>query len=431
MDDFIRIRGAREHNLRSIDLDLPRNRLVVITGLSGSGKSSLAFDTIYADGQRRYVESLSAYARQFLELMQKPDVEFDHRPVARDRDRAEDHLQEPALDGRHGHRDLRLPAPAVRPHRHPLLARDRPADREPDRLADGRPDHGAARGHAALPAEPDRARPQGRVPEGVGRAAAGGLPAGQDRRQAVRARRGARSSTRSSSTTSSWWSTAWCWRRGSSSASPRASRPRSPAPTACCSSRTPTPASRLLLSAKFACPVSGFTIEEIEPRLFSFNNPHGACPACDGLGRRLYMDPALVVPDPEKSLYDGAIEPWSQSTSTYYLQALDGIAKHFRASLHTPWQELPEAMQRADPRRLGRRAGRAQLRRRAPALRHQAAVRGRAAQPAAALARDRERLAQGRARPLSVERALRGLRRPPPQARGARGQGRRAATSAR
>ena len=100
-----------------------------------------------------------------------------------------------------------------------------------------------------------------------------------------------------------------------------------------------------LLSAKFACPVSGFTIEEIEPRLFSFNSPHGACPACDGLGRRLYMDPALVVPDPEKSLYDGAIEPWSSSSSTYYLQTLDGIAKHFGASLHTPWEELPEAMQ--------------------------------------------------------------------------------------
>ena len=102
---------------------------------------------------------------------------------------------------------------------------------------------------------------------------------------------------------------------------------------------------QLTLSSKFACPVSGFTIEEIEPRLFSFNSPQGACPACDGLGRKLYMDPVLVVPDPEKSLYDGAIEPWSNSSSTYYLQTLDGIAKHFGASLHTPWEELPEAMQ--------------------------------------------------------------------------------------
>ena len=191
MDDFIRIRGAREHNLKAIDLDLPRNRLVVITGLSGSGKSSLAFDTIYADGQRRYVESLSAYARQFLELMQKPDVEFDHGPVAGDRDRAEDDLEKPALDGRHRHRNLRLPAPAVRPHRCSVLARHRAADREPDRLADGRPGHEPARRHPPLPAEPDRARAQGRIPQGTGRAAARGLPAGQGRRQALRAGRGA------------------------------------------------------------------------------------------------------------------------------------------------------------------------------------------------------------------------------------------------
>jgi excinuclease ABC subunit A len=102
----ISIRGAREHNLKNVDLDLPRDRLVVITGLSGSGKSSLAFDTIYAEGQRRYVESLSAYARQFLEMMQKPDVDSDRRTLARHFHRAEDDLAQPALDGRHGHRDL-------------------------------------------------------------------------------------------------------------------------------------------------------------------------------------------------------------------------------------------------------------------------------------------------------------------------------------
>ena len=122
---FISIRGAREHNLKNISLDLPREKLVVITGLSGSGKSSLAFDTIYAEGQRRYVESLSAYARQFLDMMQKPDVDHIDGSVAGDLHRAEDHLAEPALDGRHRHRDLRLYAAALGAGRHPLFAGDR------------------------------------------------------------------------------------------------------------------------------------------------------------------------------------------------------------------------------------------------------------------------------------------------------------------
>src|SRR6201999_921027 len=115
----ISIRGAREHNLKNVDVEIPRDTLTVLTGLSGSGKSSLAFDTIYAEGQRRYVESLSAYARQFLELMQKPDVD--------------------SIDGRSRHRDLRLPPPAVRARRHSLFASDRPPHREPDRQPDGRP----------------------------------------------------------------------------------------------------------------------------------------------------------------------------------------------------------------------------------------------------------------------------------------------------
>ena len=113
----IRVRGARTHNLKNIDVDLPRDRLIVITGLSGSGKSSLAFDTLYAEGQRRYVESLSAYARQFLSMMDKPDVDTHRGPVARHRHRAEGDLAQSALDRRHGHRDLRLPAPAVRARR--------------------------------------------------------------------------------------------------------------------------------------------------------------------------------------------------------------------------------------------------------------------------------------------------------------------------
>ena len=188
----IAIRGAREHNLKGIDVEIPRDKLVVFTGLSGSGKSSLAFDTIYAEGQRRYVEVAvglrPAVPRDDAEAGRRPD----RRPVARHLDRAEDHLEKPALHGRHRHRDLRLHAAALGARRRALFARDRPADREPDRLADGRQGDGAARGHALLPARPRGARPQGRVPQGARRVPQEGLPARQDRRQVLRDRRGPR-----------------------------------------------------------------------------------------------------------------------------------------------------------------------------------------------------------------------------------------------
>ena len=208
---FISIRGAREHNLKNISLELPREKLVVITGLSGSGKSSLAFDTIYAEGQRRYVESLSAYARQFLDMMQKPDVDHIDGPVAGHLHRAENHLAQPALDRRHGHRDLRLYAAALGAGRHSLFAGDRTADREPDREPDGRPRAGAARGHAALSAGADRARAEGRIQARISPSC---------RRRASSGSRSTASSTRSprsrprqesTSTISKWWSTAsWC-----------------------------------------------------------------------------------------------------------------------------------------------------------------------------------------------------------------------------
>ena len=187
----IRIRGAREHNLKDIDVDIPRDRLVVITGLSGSGKSSLAFDTIYAEGQRRYVESLSAYARQFLELMQKPDVDSIDGPVAGDLDRAEDHLAQPALDRRHGHRDLRLHAPAVGARRRALFAGDRPADRGQtvsqmvDRVL-AMPE--GTRLYLLAPIVRGR---KGEYRKEFADLQRRGLPAGQGRRRAARNRRGA------------------------------------------------------------------------------------------------------------------------------------------------------------------------------------------------------------------------------------------------
>ena len=160
--DSLVIRGAREHNLRNVDLELPRDKLIVFTGLSGSGKSSLAFDTIYAEGQRRYVESLSAYARQFLGQMDKPDVDFIEGlspAISIDQKSA---VAQPPLDGRHHHRGLRLPAPAVRPHRRAPLPRVRRRDHPPDPAADRRPHPRAARGHPLPGAGAGGAGPQGR-----------------------------------------------------------------------------------------------------------------------------------------------------------------------------------------------------------------------------------------------------------------------------
>ena len=152
--DSIRIRGARTHNLKNLDLDLPRDRLIVLTGLSGSGKSSLAFDTIYAEGQRRYVESLSAYARQFLSVMDKPDLDHIEGLSTRHLHRAEDHLPQPALHRRDHHRDPRLPAAAVRPRRHAALSAPWRAAGGPDRLPDGGSGAGPARGRASDAAGP-------------------------------------------------------------------------------------------------------------------------------------------------------------------------------------------------------------------------------------------------------------------------------------
>jgi excinuclease ABC subunit A len=366
----IAIRGAREHNLKNVDLEIPRDRLVVLTGLSGSGKSSLAFDTIYAEGQRRYVESLSAYARQFLEMMQKPDVDqidglspaisieqkttsrnprstvgtvteiYDYMrllwarigvpyspatglpiesqtisqmvdrvlalpegtrlyimaPVARGR--KGEYRKELADYLKRGYQRVKVDGKFYEIAQAPAL--DKKFNHDIDVVVDRivvRPDIGArladsfeqalklADGIAVAEFADPLPTPPPQAGEGAERGAGGKKAVAKIHDQS--------------------------------------------GPT------------RLLFSERFACPVSGFSISEIEPRLFSFNNPFGACPACGGLGVEQKIDADLVIPDKELSLRKGAIAPWAKSTSPYYAQTLEALAKHFRFTLDTKWKDLP------------------------------------------------------------------------------------------
>jgi excinuclease ABC subunit A len=341
MTDSIRVRGAREHNLKNVDVEIPRHSLTVITGLSGSGKSSLAFDTIYAEGQRRYVESLSAYARQFLELMQKPDV-----------DAIEGLSPAISIDQKTTSRNPRSTVGTVteiHDYMRLLWARI------------GVP-HSPATG---LPIEAQT------VSQMVDKVLA--MPEGTRLLLLAPVVRGRKGEYRKE--------LAELQKRGFQrvkvdgtlhdiDAVPALDRKRKHdievvvdrivvregiAPRLADSFETALALAdgiaftenadtgeRTTFSAKFACPVSGFTIAELEPRLFSFNNPAGACPACDGLGVTTFFDPDLVVPDERLSLADGAIAPWENTSSPYYRQTLESLARHLKISTRTPWKDLPQ-----------------------------------------------------------------------------------------
>jgi excinuclease ABC subunit A len=341
MQDKISIRGAREHNLKNVDVDLPRDKLVVITGLSGSGKSSLAFDTIYADGQRRYVESLSAYARQFLEMMQKPDVDLieglspaisiEQKTTSRNPRSTVGTVTEIYDYMRLLWARIGVPySPATG-----LPIESQTVTQMVDRIVamgDGtrlyllapliRGRKGEYRKEFAELQKRgfQRVKVDGKFFEideipALDKKLKHNIDVVVDRivvRDDIQAR------LADSIETALQISDGLLFAESADTGD------------------------QTIFSAKFACPVSGFTIEEIEPRLFSFNNPFGACPACDGLGTDMEFDEALIVPDTTRSLWQGAIAPWSKSSSPYYKQTLEAIVRHYDAALKTPWRDLDE-----------------------------------------------------------------------------------------
>ena len=343
----ISVRGAREHNLKGIDVSLPRDKLIVITGLSGSGKSSLAFDTIYAEGQRRYVESLSAYARQFLEMMQKPDVEH--------------------IDGL---------SPAISIEQKTTSRNPRSTVGTVTEIHDymrllwarvGTP-YSPATG---LPIESQT------VSQMVDKLSA--LPEGERIYLLAPVVRGRKGEYRKE--IAEWQKAGFQRLKINGDFFPIEDAPAldkkfkhdidvvvdrlvtrpglesryadsletalrladgiAVAEWADVPEGESEPR-RLIFSEKFACPVSGFTISEIEPRLFSFNNPFGACPTCDGLGARLAFDADRVVPDRSRTLHGGAIAPWSKGPSPLYTQTLQALSRHYGFSMDAPWSDLPE-----------------------------------------------------------------------------------------
>jgi excinuclease ABC subunit A len=338
------IKGAREHNLKNIDISLPKDKLVVMTGLSGSGKSSLAFDTIYAEGQRRYVESLSAYARQFLEMMQKPDVDsidglspaisIEQKTTSRNPRSTVGTVTEIYDYMRLLWARIGIPySPATG-----LPIESQTVSQMVDRILS------LKEGTKILLLAPIvrgrkgeyRKELQELHKRGFQRVKIDGKLYEMDEAPAlnkklkhdieivvdrlVAKKEGLAGRLADSIETALKLADGLLYVEEVDGGK------------------------RHTFSAKFACPVSGFTLDEIEPRLFSFNNPHGACPVCDGLGEKLLFDPELIVPDEEMSLEEGAIAPWRGPYASYYRQALEALVKHFKGSMTKPWKQLDKKL---------------------------------------------------------------------------------------
>lgn len=340
-NDFIEIKGAREHNLKNVDINIPKNKLTVITGLSGSGKSSLAFDTIYAEGQRRYVESLSAYARQFLELMKKPDVDSIEglSPAISIEQKTTSHNPRSTVGTVTEIYDyMRLLWARVGTPYSPVTGlpiESQTVSQMVDRIA------AMPLGTKLLLLAPIARGKKGEFKkefeslqkQGYQRIKVDGEVYNLDEvpnlsktikhdievvvdRVAVKPDMQERLAQ--SVETALKLSDGLLYVENNDTKE------------------------RTVFSSKFACPVSGFTIEEIEPRLFSFNNVFGACPHCDGIGAKLYMDPLLIVPNENLSLHQGAVVPWNTGKSAFYTQTINSLADFLRIDVNTPWKELPE-----------------------------------------------------------------------------------------
>ncbi|MEM6603154.1 MAG: excinuclease ABC subunit UvrA [Pseudomonadota bacterium] len=351
MQKTISVQGAREHNLKNVTIELPRDTLIVFTGLSGSGKSSLAFDTIYAEGQRRYVESLSAYARQFLDQMQKPDVDhidglspaisieqkttsknprstvgtvteiYDYMRLLWARvgvpyspatglpisSQTVSQMVDRVLDEKEGTK-LYLLAPVVRGRKGEYkkeIADYQKKGFQRLKVNDVFYDI------SEMPALDKKLKHN--IDVVVDR-----ISVSNDNKQRL-----AESFETALRLTDGIAAIEFADVKNEDGS-----------------------AKQVIFSEKFACPVSGFTIAEIEPRIFSFNAPQGACPVCDGLGTQTSFDPQLVVPNEKLSLRGGAVHPWTKSSSPLYFQTLDSIVKHFKSSSDIPWAELPEEVKK-------------------------------------------------------------------------------------
>jgi len=345
-ENTIHVRGAREHNLKNVDVVIPRDSLTVITGLSGSGKSSLAFDTIYAEGQRRYVESLSAYARQFLELMGKPDVDsidglspaisIEQKTTSRNPRSTvgtvtEIHDYMRLLWARVGvpyspATGLPIEAQTVSQMVDRVMAMAEgtrllllaPVVR--DRKGEYRKELAELQRRGFTRVKVDGTLHEIDAVPALNRKIKHEIEAVVDR---IVVRDGIAPRLADSFETALAMSDGVAY------------------------TETAEGTDRTVFSSRFACPVSGFTIEEIEPRLFSFNSPHGACPACDGLGMESFFDPDLVVPDERLALAEGAVAPWTGAQSPYYEQTLQSLARHYKITTKTPWRDIPEPVRDA------------------------------------------------------------------------------------